>query len=101
MSAKLNQAAEQLLALRARIIAELWQAPAYKLLIEELRKRRPTTPYWKPAHVKEVKGKDGSVAAVVVPDNTAELQAASAAQKWHDVVMAIIDPEKYPKGANE
>ena len=81
MTAKLNPAAEKLLALRQRIASELWQSPAYKDLITELRARRPSIPYWNPKQ-----------------DNTAELQSASAAQKWHDVLMAIIDPEKYPKG---
>lgn len=84
MSAKLNPAAEQLIALRKRIVAELWQAPAYRALVEDLRKRRPVVPYWNPKQ-----------------DNTAEMQAASAAQKWHDVMLAIIDPEKYPREAND
>lgn len=90
MTAKLNPSAEQLLALRKGIIAELWEHPRYKHLIEELRARRPTVPYWKPAYVT----KQG----VLIPDNTSELQAASAAQKWHDVLLAIIDPERYPRG---
>lgn len=98
MSAKLNPAAERLLALRQRIVGELGQNSCYGALIQELRSRRPTVPYWSPAKVKEVKGKDGSVALVTIPDNTAEMQAASAAQKWHDVLMAIIDPERYPQG---
>jgi hypothetical protein len=90
VTAKLNSSAEQLLALRKGIIAELWEHPRYKHLIEELRARRPSIPYWKPAHV-NMKG-------VLIPDNTADLQAASAAQKWHDVLLAIIDPERYPRG---
>lgn len=83
-----NEAALKLQALRARIIAELWEHPAYKALIEELNGRRPMIPYWNPKE-----------------DNTREMQAASAAQKWHDVMMAIINPdEKYknsPKGKAE
>lgn len=78
---ELNEAAKRLRALRQGIIGELYDNPRYKMLIEELRSRRPVIPYW---NTKQ--------------DNTAEMQAASAAQKWHDVVMAIIDPAKYPEG---
>lgn len=98
MSAQMNDAAKQLAALRAGIAAELVLHPRYKSLIEDLRARRPKVPYWKPAHVITKKGKDGAESMVVVPDNTAEMQAASAQQKWHDVLMAIIDPSAYPKG---
>jgi hypothetical protein len=62
VTAKLNPSAEQLLALRKGIIAELWEHPRYKHLIEELRARRPSIPYWKPAYVT----KQG----VLIPDNT-------------------------------
>jgi hypothetical protein len=79
---KYNDAAKRLIALRQRIIGELWEHPCYKALIEELKQRRPTVPYWNP----EV-------------DNTEQLKFASAQQKWHDVMMAIINPnEKYEKG---
>lgn len=79
-----NEAAKNLLALRARIIGEIWEHPCYRALIEELKRRRPQVPYWNP--------KD---------DNTAEMQAASAQQKWHDVMMAIIDPQqKYDQQPN-
>lgn len=88
MSAKMNDSAAQLIALRKAIINEVWQHPRYQQLIKELRARRPKVPYWTPAHVKN---------GVLIPDNTPEMQAASAAQKWHDVMMAIIDPESYPK----
>lgn len=98
MTTKLNPAAEQLLALRKGIVAELWDNPRYRQLIQELRGRRPNVPYWKPAHILTKKHADGSESMVAVPDNTAELQAASAAQKWHDVLMAIIDPDRYPNG---
>ena len=76
----MNKAAEELLVLRRGIVAELWQSPRYRHLVEDLKKRRPVVPYWNPKE-----------------DNTAEMQSASAAQKWHDVLMAIINPEAYPK----
>lgn len=83
-----NDAALKLQALRAGIINELWQHPRYQALIADLNSRRPVVPYWNPKE-----------------DNTAEMQATSAAQKWHDVMMAIINPdEKYknsPKGKDE
>jgi hypothetical protein len=93
-----NEAAVRLQALRVRIIGELWDHPTYRALIDDLKARRPVVPYWKPAHVKN---------GILVPDNTADMQAASAQQKWHDVMMAIIDPQqKYenqpsPKGKDE
>jgi hypothetical protein len=76
----MNDAAARLLALRKGIIAELWQSPRYRSLVEELKGRRPVVPYWNPKQ-----------------DNTTEMQAASAAQKWHDVTMAIVNPEAYPR----
>lgn len=78
---QMNQAALDLLGLRKGIIAELWQHPRYKHVIEELKKRRPVVPYFDPK-----------------TNNVEELKAASAQQKWHDVIMAIINPEAYPKG---
>lgn len=81
-----NQAALELDALRRGIVAELWQHPRYKHLIEKLSKMRPVVPYWKRTYVKD---------GVTYPDNTAELQAASAAQKHHDVLMRIMDPNTY------
>jgi len=81
----LNDAAKELVLLRQRIIADLWEHPTYQALIKNLNGRRPVIPYWNPRE-----------------DNTREMQAASAAQKWHDVMMAIIDPQKKyaanPKG---
>lgn len=76
----MNDAAARLLALRKGIISELWQSPRYRSLVEELKSRRPVVPYWNPKQ-----------------DNTHEMQAASAAQKWHDVIMAIVNPEAYPR----
>ena len=77
---QMNKAALELQALRRGIIAELWQNPRYRSLIEDLKKRRPVVPYFDPK-----------------TNNVEELKAASAAQKWHDVLMAIINPEAYPK----
>lgn len=91
MSAEYNDAAKRLQALRSGIVSELWENPRYKHLIQELRSRRPTVPYWKPSYLDVKRG-------IVIPDNTPEMQSASAAQKWHDVMMAIIDPERYPQG---
>lgn len=83
-----NAAALKLVALRERIIGEIWQHPCYQALIDELNSRRPQVPYWNPKE-----------------DNTEELKYASAQQKWHDVMMAIIDPNKKyetnPKGKAE
>ena len=77
-----NDAAKRLIGLRQRIIGELFDHPAYKALIEELKLRRPKVPYWNP----EV-------------DNAEQLKFTSAQQKWHDVMMAILNPQqKYEKG---
>lgn len=71
-----NDAAQRLMTLRKRIIAELMLSPCYQELIRELESRRPAVPYWTPED-----------------DNSMVMQAASAAQKWHDVLMAIIKPK--------
>ena len=80
----MNPAAVELLALRRGIVADLWQHPRYRHLIEKLAKMRPEVPYWDPKQ-----------------DNTPALQAASAAQKHHDVLMRIINPETYKPGEVE
>lgn len=92
MTVQYNDAAKRLLGLRQRIIGELFDHPCYKALIEELKLRRPVIPYWSPAQV----GKDGNT---IIPDNSEQLKFMSAQQKWHDVMMAIINPnQKYEKG---
>lgn len=89
MSDQYNEAAKKLIALRQRIIAELWEHPAYQALIAELKGRRPNVPYWTPAHAKTF-----GEHTILIPDNSDELKFSSAQQKWHDVMMAIIDPQQ-------
>lgn len=80
--AQYNDSAKRLIGLRQRIIGDLLEHPCFQALIEELKRRRPTVPYWNPEM-----------------DNTEQLKFASAQQKWHDVMMAIINPnQKYEKG---
>ena len=71
---ELNDSAKNLLALRVRIANELRENPCYQSVIHELRTRRPSIPYWNPKE-----------------DNVEEIKFLSAQQKWHDVIMAILD----------
>lgn len=67
--------------LRGRLYLEISQHPVYKDLIRELQSRRPQIPAWNT--------KD---------DNTPAIQKALAQREWHDLMMAIINPQEKSDG---
>lgn len=63
-------------ALRQRIINELMLNPCYQAVIHDLKHRRPVIPHWDPA-----------------TNNIGQMQQKSAQQEWHDLILAILNPQ--------